>query len=426
MTWRPSSFAARMAVVTGAAAAIRVSYVLLTKVDVDACGEAVCGDAIYYSAQADVIADGRWFSDPFSPGLPAADHPPLTALLGSPASLLFDNSDLAQRLTMVIVGVAAVIVIGLLGRKVAGERVGLLAAGLAALYPNLWVNDGVMMAESATTLLVACVLLGLYRFHDEPSRMMALAVGAVSGLAVLARAEQALLLPLAVAPTFLLARRISIGERVVSVVLAGTAAVLVVLPWTAYNLSRFDEPVLLSTNDGLTLLGANCDPVYYGPATGFWNIGCGTAVTADGDQSVVSGERRDAAFDYLSHHQKRLPAVVVLRVARVWSVHAPGQMVWFNRGEGRESAVSWAGFWSYLALLPLAVIGAVLLRRRRRLLWPLLSTAVIVTLTSALFYGIVRFRIPAEVAIVVLAAVTIDAAIDRVRSAPPPGEPVAA
>ena len=37
------------------------------------------------------------------------------------------------------------------------------------------------------------------------------------------------------------------------------ASVLVVAPWVVYNLSRFDQPVFLSTNDGLALAGSNCD-----------------------------------------------------------------------------------------------------------------------------------------------------------------------
>jgi hypothetical protein len=41
-----------------------------------------------------------------------------------------------------------------------------------------------------------------------------------------------------------------------------------------------------------------------------------------------------------------------------------------------------------------------------------------VTLTAALFYGLVRFRIPAEPALVVLSAVAIDAVL-RGRSPAP-------
>jgi len=58
-------------------------------------------------------------------------------------------------------------------------------------------------------------------------------------------------------------------------------------------------------------------------------------------------------------------------------------------------------------LASLAVAGAVIVRRRRRLVWPLVATAVTVTIVAASTYGQQRFRIAAEPAILVLAAVTL-------------------
>ncbi|MET0914271.1 MAG: glycosyl transferase, partial [Acidimicrobiales bacterium] len=55
----------------------------------------------------------------------------------------------------------------------------------------------------------------------------------------------------------------------------------------------------------------------------------------------------------------------------------------------------------------------VTLRQRRRTIWPLLSTVIVVTVVSALFYGLLRFRAPAEVALVVLAAVALAALQER-------------
>ncbi|HEY8216818.1 MAG TPA: hypothetical protein VIH82_06780, partial [Acidimicrobiia bacterium] len=75
--------------------------------------------------------------------------------------------------------------------------------------------------------------------------------------------------------------------------------------------------------------------------------------------------------------------------------------------EGRPIEAAWAGMALYYLLLPLAVAGAVLMRRRRLVFWPLVVLAVYVTVMSALSYGTIRFRIPAEVGIVVLAAVTL-------------------
>jgi hypothetical protein len=53
-------------------------------------------------------------------------------------------------------------------------------------------------------------------------------------------------------------------------------------------------------------------------------------------------------------------------------------------------------------------LGAVILRRRRTSLLPLLALPVMVTVTAACAYGITRFRAPAEITIVVLAAVAVD------------------
>ena len=62
-------------------------------------------------------------------------------------------------------------------------------------------------------------------------------------------------------------------------------------------------------------------------------------------------------------------------------------------------------FW---VLVPCAVVGGVMLRRRRVPITPLVSQFVIVAVTAAAIYGLVRFRIPAEVSLVVLAAVAVD------------------
>jgi hypothetical protein len=67
-------------------------------------------------------------------------------------------------------------------------------------------------------------------------------------------------------------------------------------------------------------------------------------------------------------------------------------------------------FWPLVAL---AAAGVVVLRRRRVALLPLLVPIVVVTLDAAAFYGLVRFRVPAEVSIVVLAAIGLDALATR-------------
>ncbi|MEY2405242.1 MAG: hypothetical protein QOG39_158 [Acidimicrobiaceae bacterium] len=397
----------------GAALVVRLAYVLIAKrADGDITDE---GDAFYYSAQAYANAHGRFFQHPFFGG-PAADHPPLTALLLTPISWVTDDNILAERLFMTLVGTAAVVAIFWLATDVAGRRAGVIAGALAALYPGFWVNDGLLMSESLTTLLVAIILLASFRFARSPDRRHAAMLGALCGAGVLARAELALLIPLLVVPLALLAWRIELRRRVGLAVLATVACGLVVAPWVLWNLTRFEKPVLLSTNDGLTLLGANCDSTYRGDGIGLWSLPCAIDTPPSHEESVVAAESRDRAFSYIRDHLSELPKVAVVRFARVWSLYRPGQMVDYRAGEGLEPSVSWAATVSYWALLPVAAFGVVAARRRRLPLLPFVATAVLVSVTAVAFYGIVRFRIPADVSIIVLAAIGVDARLPPPRS----------
>ncbi|MCC5950459.1 MAG: glycosyltransferase family 39 protein [Acidimicrobiia bacterium] len=413
-----SPFARRLGVVAAVALLWRVAYGLLFKYPNDGCGQMLCGDALYYVRQAQVIAGGGFFDDPAAPGMPAADHPPLTALLLVPAAALPYVDVGAARITMAVVGMLVVVVLGLLGRELAGERAGLVAAGLAAANPNLWMNDALPMSEAPAALAVAVVLLGAYRLAARPTPRAAVVLGVCCGLAVLTRGELALLVPFTVLPALLAAPgAVPLRRRLGTWVIVGAVGVATVVPWTLFNLVRFSEPALLSTNEGLTIVGANCDAVYHGGGLGFWNLGCaeelGHLIPEGADQSERSHIYRDEGLDYISNNVDRLPTVALARFGRVWNLYDPAGMVWLNQGEGRESWASWAGMWWFWLTTPLAVAGLVVLRRRQVSIAPLVSTAVVVSVTAVLFYGIVRFRVPADVAATVAAAVALTALIDR-------------
>jgi len=391
-----------------AALALRVGYVLLAKRH-----EPLLGDQLYYNAQANTLARGNGFTD-FRDGSQTAEHPPLTALVLTPTSWVMEQFDeggshvLSQRLTMTLFGAAVVLVIGMVGRAVAGSRTGLLAAAGAALYPNLWINDGLVMSETLATLAVALAILLAYRFIRAPRPINAVWVGLAVGLAMLARAELGLLLPVMVLPVALFLKPLPVARQVGLFLVACLAALVLVSPWLIANLTRIDQPVLFSTNDGLTICGANLERTWYGDGTGLWALDCAGFPTPKGDRSVVSNELRSDGLHFIKDHLGRLPVVVAVRIARVWSLYAPGQMASYNVNEGRDEVVSWAGFFAFWIVVPCAVVGAVTLRRRRVPITPLVAQFVVVTITAAAIYGLARFRTPAEVSLVVLAAVAFD------------------
>lgn len=427
--WRTTSFRLQLGLVAAAGFVFRAAYVIVVKRDQTLESlDVFAGDQFYYSLAADTLAAGRGFVTPWhdlslalglvEPGSApahAADHPPLTAIVAAPASLLpgrHGDHLFEQRLVMCLVGAAAIVMIGLVGRQVFGRAVGLLAAGIATVYPALWINDGLVMAESLTVLCVAGAVWTALRYRAAPSLRAATQLGAWIGFAALARAESLLLVVLLVAP-LMIATHGRRRERVTSAAVSAAVTVLVVAPWVVPNLLRFNEPVLMSTNDGITLIGANSPPTYSGDAIGFWSLeyaetlGPEIPELQDADSSEQSRIWRSEALAYIGDNLDDQPRVMAARLGRLWSVFRPVQMSDLNTGEGRElwaSNLAFVGLW---VAAPLALIGWWRLGREGLTRWPFAVLAVHVSLIGALFYGIPRFRAPAEIAVVVCAAVAV-------------------
>ncbi len=280
------------------------------------------------------------------------DHAPLSWIIKEP---LHDHVR-EDRYAMVVLGTLLVGLVGLLGRRIGGDTVGLVAAGIAALSPNIWVNDGLVMSETLTMLTVTGALLTALWWRDKPSWRRAAAFGAVCGLATLARVEFVLLVPL-LGIVFALSLPRPWAERWQQALVVVVGALVVITPWVGFNLARFNDPTFVSTNDGLTLAGANCAAVYYGPAHRFLVV---VVWCRRGPRRPVAGlEPRcaGAGIDYAKDHAGRIPAVVLARVGRTWSLFRPLDMVKLNTGEDREPWVTRLGLVVYYPTLLLAIGG---------------------------------------------------------------------
>jgi hypothetical protein len=268
------------------------------------------------------------------------------------------------------------------------------------------------MSESLALLLVAVALIVALDFDRSPTVGRAVALGVLVGLGALTRSEIALF---AIGFAGLAWwRATGHPRRALLPVLVVLASALTMAPWIVYNLARFSEPVLLSTNDGTTLLGANCDQTYYEDIGG-WDIRCLDPSAEGVDASVRSRQRRSAAVDYASDHVGRLPVVAAARLGRILDVYGLGNLVALDRGEEKAAWSAWAGIVMWWLLAASAVAGWVVLARRRVVArWWLVVPVASVLITTILFYGAHRIRAPAEPVVVLLAAVSLVALWERV------------
>ena len=144
--------------ITLVAFGVRIAYVLIDRANIS-----FPGDAYFYHAGANLLAQGHGFIEPyfFHAGhiTQAADHPPLYLVFLSIPSLLGMTSSLTHLIWSCVLGTATVVIIGLLGRAVLNPRAGLVAAAVAAVYPNIWAPDGSLQAETAAMFMTALIML---------------------------------------------------------------------------------------------------------------------------------------------------------------------------------------------------------------------------------------------------------------------------
>jgi 4-amino-4-deoxy-L-arabinose transferase-like glycosyltransferase len=405
---RRPSFGAALAAIAAAGLAARLVYALLVM-----RGVPVGGDGLEFHVLANQLAAGDGYVQPLivSPHhVVTADKPPLYPLVLAIPSLLGWKTLVAHRVVSCLMGAALVVGAGLLGRRVGGERVGLIAAALAAVYPLLVVLDGAVRSESLYAPLIAFALLAAYRLTDRPTAGRAVLLGALFGAAALTRSEAVLLLALVLAVA---ARHLPRGARAKPLAVAALTAALVLAPWVVRNWAELGRP-LLSTNAGSLAYGANCHAAYYSRLIGTWPCFPHLTVAPGGNEADVSSRLRDQGTRYAGDHLGRLPAVAAVRLLRTFDAWSPAFATQVEADIGnRDRSTYRVGVAMYYLLVPLAIAGAVVLRRRREPLGFLLVPFALVAAVAILGYGTPRFRVPAEIPIVVLASVALAAVAGR-------------
>jgi hypothetical protein len=401
------TFGRGLALIAAAGLAARLAYALLL-----VKSKPLLGDGLEFHLQANLLADGKGYIQPFlyqAEGIAraSADKPPLYPFLEAGVSLLGGRTWAWHQLVGCVAGTGTVAVVGLVGRRAAGPRAGLIAAGLAAGYPLLVAADGSLRSESVYALCIALVLLAALRYRDAPSARAAALLGVAVAAAALTRGEALALLVLLALPLC--------GWRRAGV--AALACVVVLAPWLARCWIVFDRPVLISTNVGGLLAGANCDTTYHGALIGQWDFGC-IPPPVHANEALEAERLRDRGLSYARHHAGRVPVVEAARLGRSFELYRPReqarQEAFF---EGRNLRVEQAGVACYYVLALLAVYGVVVLRRRDGPWAVLLAPVALVILVTLISYGFTRLRVAAEPAIVVLAAVALDALAARRWSA---------
>jgi len=180
--------------------------------------------------------------------------PPLAPWLMAFSMAICGVSAFVMRLPSVLLSSVGVVLTFLIGRRLFGDRVGILAASFQAVN-GLLVNlaSGRRVCDHVDTVLIACVQAGIaVVLIAPPARRRWLApvlAGAAMGAGVLAKSAPALLVAAVAAVVWLDWR--TIGDTVKRLALFLAAAVAIAAPWTIYAHVQFPAESAAGTNSVL-------------------------------------------------------------------------------------------------------------------------------------------------------------------------------
>lgn len=384
-------------------------------------------DAEYYEAAARSVAAGEGYKvrlteTAFVPGdWPTAFFPPGYSVYLAGFYKLFGAGVDVARIANLVAGMLTVPVVYLIGARLLGPREGLLGALLAAVLPSLIFWSPVLLSETFFTFIFAlALLLVVDALRGGGGRLVvpeAALAGAVIGLAVLVRGQALVLLPIAIIWWSLgsAAPRTTLIAGAVAVL----ATMLVLTPWTLRNLSRFDEPVLLSTNFGYNLRIGHAPYAngrFVDPVDLYELIDPGENL-----ELTLNSEGARLALDYALDNPNRELDLSLDKVRWLWSPDTD-VVLWLESfgltpmGATSRSLVQWTvqlGHWAALALLVPAVL-TLGLRHRAIMLAGLLSLGW--TAVHIVFFGEPRYHLPLLPLLLPLSAAGALALWDRLAS----------
>jgi 4-amino-4-deoxy-L-arabinose transferase-like glycosyltransferase len=345
-------------------------------------------------------------------------------------TLIGDVSPTAARIGVALAGTLAVLVVYLIGRRLAGPWAGVAAAALAAVYPATIHYTRLLTGEPIAVLTVAGAVLGFLWAADAGRPPWAWAVpGSLLGLTAFLRPEYLLLTALlALAAVVPAARRSGLLRGVAAGFVLVLAFALPVAPWAAHVSGELGRFVPVNTGGGKALF-------------------IGTYLPGDGLHDGVKQHllhRLRGGAEIPAERLRRIPMNPLLdRVARRYpdmprdsALQRVGRenLVRWATGEPRAFAQMMAGkighMWHgsgapsyslpgsalHYTLLALGLLGLALLALRRR--WEALPFVVVlggISVIGGLLLAGTRRNVPVMPLVIALAGVAVVAGVAWAR-----------
>lgn len=363
----------------------------------------------FLTSAAQLVATGD-----FSVGGDRAWEMPGPAMFFAPTVWLFGTQGaiIPARFAQAILVVIQCSLVAVIVRRLFGNtRASLVATWVTALYPFLLFYQGLLLSETLFNTLLLAGIAALFWWRDRGLRIdAALVVTCLCfAAATMTKATLTVLPPLLLAATAWLA---GAGWRRAAAILVASSCLYAAFmsPWVIRNAVVLHAFVPFTTGSAQNLyLGNNPRNTSAGIA---WDRDAEPEVVARinalPDELARQRAYSKAAMEYITAHPATFVTMAGKKFLRLWNVIP-------NATEFRTSLYSIISAASFGPILALAFLSALQWRRRWRQLAPLYLVIGYFTFVHVVTIASLRYRLPIEPILIVLAAEPLSALIGTVR-----------
>jgi len=342
-------------------------------------------------------------------------------------TLFGPNPIIGRILQAIIVGILHPYIAYRLGEKLFTKNIGLVAAGITAIYVYFFYYGAALMTEP---FYITAILFSLFfsmqlaeSADKKQDLKLGIALGISIGITVLLRQVFLLMIPFLFLWIWIARFKRSLKLPIVSTALTFILIVLFILPFSLYNYSRFGRFVLLNTNSGYAFFWGN-NPIY---GTKFIPI-LPTATYQDMipaevrhlDEAALDSELLGRGIQFVMNDPKRY---VLLSLSRI----PPYFMFWYSSDSSMLSNISRIG--SFGIFLPFMLYGLVLgikksaSEKGNRFLNFLISPEGLLMIFAGAYTGVhiltwtlVRYRLPVDAVLIPFAGLALMDIYSRVSA----------
>ena len=355
-------------------------------------------------------------------GEPTLRWPPAYPFLLSLVYRVTGPDPLAGFVLSASLSTAAVPVVFVIGRRVAGRAVAIVSAALVALLPGQWLFGATLLTEplAALQILAALAVAVLWR----PGLRAGAVLGALVAFGALTRGEGTLLVLLPAAAWW---SRAAWRQTLATVAGAAVLAAALVTPWILRNERIVGERVGLSLNSAETLYAGHNPQADGGATYAPPEVLADAAAAPFGPERELANakELRAEARRWALDHPGRELQLVPLRLLHLLDGDGNVVDLWIEAEDNRAlgvlsrplEALADVAWYALLAAFALAAWRSG--RRWLREAWSraaLVLPACAVVLYGVLLYGNFRYRIPYEPLLALLTAAALVPAWERWRA----------